>query len=942
MKKILTFVLLAVVAMQASAYVGETFEVGYLTYKVISEPPSKPAEVAVTGLNATGKATSNLVLNFRSTIGHGDYTYTVTEVAELAFENQKNIVSVEFNSGMRTIVRYAFYKCSNLSKITFNSNSVVNIFDYAFFGAAITSLHLPASLEEFAGGCVNNCNNLTSITVDEANPKFSSLNGLLYDKKKTKLYRCPPGIEGNMLEKDFPDSLTTIGFNAFGYSKLKKLYLPYGITSIYAEAFNATYFDELKIPSSVTEFPKDAFYLCAARDLYIAHREAPQLRSDEFWGVVYFGNLHVPSGAKFRYENAPVWSKFTNVYEDAFDFNGYALFSSKDAQGKDIYFGECRFCVLVEKKYGTPAVTLSHISNVNLPGTLTIRDYITDPRTGEKFIVSKIGSDVCRDGMNADFELVMGKNVKEVEDHAFKDITQLKKVTFSPALKYIRSSAFENCRIANDVILPYGLISIGEKSLYNNSFKRILLPSTLDRPVPGFMAKNNNLEEIIVNNPKMKEYNGGSNPIDLTNIPSSCKVYVPVGCVDMFKNSEWGKFNVMEGAFDFVTGSNITGNRYKMTVTSSEPVTVDGVTYDGTAKYVYHPDVLLGSGAYVATDVETNTFNGKKYLMTEFGDSVLCGATGITSVTTSRMKHLERIGNYAFKGSGIKEFTIPSSIKNIGLKAFVSCKNLSELFITQPTNNYSWAGHFYGDNASDFTCYVKWTSLPDLQKSVTNWTRYNNVNPLDQLNGYVQLSTDNKAAAIAVNHPVDWAASGLNAYVVSKYDPATQTVTTGTAGKSSANKGVLVTDYVKDQIYKLQRPTGTVYNKTNLLVGAADAAVNVYQQPGGFLFDGAKKYFWKPTSTYNLTRGYAYLKLDEATAGSTSRVYVDLWPNTPDFKTGDVDGSGEVDITDANILINIILGKDKASNYNGRADVDGNGVVDITDVNTVLNIILGK
>ena len=57
---------------------------------------------------------------------------------------------------------------------------------------------------------------------------------------------------------------------------------------------------------------------------------------------------------------------------------------------------------------------------------------------------------------------------------------------------------------------------------------------------------------------------------------------------------------------------------------------------------------------------------------------------------------------------------------------------------------------------------------------------------------------------------------------------------------------------------------------------------------------------------------------------------------------GDVDGNGVVDITDANILINIILGKDQAANYNGRADVDGNGTVDITDTNIVINKILGK
>lgn len=61
-----------------------------------------------------------------------------------------------------------------------------------------------------------------------------------------------------------------------------------------------------------------------------------------------------------------------------------------------------------------------------------------------------------------------------------------------------------------------------------------------------------------------------------------------------------------------------------------------------------------------------------------------------------------------------------------------------------------------------------------------------------------------------------------------------------------------------------------------------------------------------------------------------------------DAKAGDVDGNGVVDITDVNILINIVLGKDSASKYNGRADVDGNKVIDIADVNKVINILLGK
>ncbi len=57
---------------------------------------------------------------------------------------------------------------------------------------------------------------------------------------------------------------------------------------------------------------------------------------------------------------------------------------------------------------------------------------------------------------------------------------------------------------------------------------------------------------------------------------------------------------------------------------------------------------------------------------------------------------------------------------------------------------------------------------------------------------------------------------------------------------------------------------------------------------------------------------------------------------------GDVDGNGAVNGTDLNILINIILGKDNAANYDGRANVNGEGGIDGNDLNKLINIILGK
>ena len=63
----------------------------------------------------------------------------------------------------------------------------------------------------------------------------------------------------------------------------------------------------------------------------------------------------------------------------------------------------------------------------------------------------------------------------------------------------------------------------------------------------------------------------------------------------------------------------------------------------------------------------------------------------------------------------------------------------------------------------------------------------------------------------------------------------------------------------------------------------------------------------------------------------------------PPALRGDVNGDGSVDISDVNILIDIMLGKDNADAYDGRAYVtDGDQTVDIADVNAVIDIMLGK
>ena len=83
------------------------------------------------------------------------------------------------------------------------------------------------------------------------------------------------------------------------------------------------------------------------------------------------------------------------------------------------------------------------------------------------------------------------------------------------------------------------------------------------------------------------------------------------------------------------------------------------------------------------------------------------------------------------------------------------------------------------------------------------------------------------------------------------------------------------------------------------------------------------------TQTINLA-SMAYMEFSNTQAGGTT------------YTVGDVNGDGNVDVSDVNIIINIMLGKDDGSAYDGRQFVTDDNTVDVSDVNLVINIMLGK
>ena len=66
-------------------------------------------------------------------------------------------------------------------------------------------------------------------------------------------------------------------------------------------------------------------------------------------------------------------------------------------------------------------------------------------------------------------------------------------------------------------------------------------------------------------------------------------------------------------------------------------------------------------------------------------------------------------------------------------------------------------------------------------------------------------------------------------------------------------------------------------------------------------------------------------------------------PAEMDLISGDVTGSGNVDVQDATIIVNFILGKESSDEYDfSLADMNNDGEVDVFDVTAILNVILSN
>ena len=193
MKKFLLSTVIALMALCASAAIGDTFSVGKLNYQVTSNGTTEDyPQVVVTGLSAEGKAISSLNLQIQSTVLYNGTRYRVTEIGAYAFYAQKNLVTLWVRWGIRRIKNNAFQSCTNLTQARLAS-SVDYIESLAFNNCSSLKYVFCANDyikdSNYASNCMPNNSGMVLLVSNTAKNTVERAKGIAAFKNFATIYR---------------------------------------------------------------------------------------------------------------------------------------------------------------------------------------------------------------------------------------------------------------------------------------------------------------------------------------------------------------------------------------------------------------------------------------------------------------------------------------------------------------------------------------------------------------------------------------------------------------------------------------------------------------------------------------------------------------------------------------------------------------------------------
>ena len=611
----------------------------------------------------------------------------VTKINSYAFYNCQGLESVTIpsTSTLASISNYAFYDCTGLTKVIVPNISkwcIINFSDYSsnplyyakhiysdanneiinisipssvtsigscsFIGCiGITSITIPSSIISIGNAAFENCSGLTKVIVPNLSKWYSinfsnwSSNPLYYAKHiysdtNTEITNLtiPYNIStigaysfigcSGIKNITIPYNVKTIDFAAFeGCNSLSSVTIPNGVTTIGIRAFSGcTGLTSVSIPQSVTTIGSNAFCNCNNLTLVKVYIESPISITNTTFSNSANATLCVLRGCKDAYEAAAYWNDFYEIVE-VIDFE--------------------------------------------------------DTKVKSKCVANW---DTNGDGELSEAEAAAVSNLGEV--FRYSDITSFNELQYFTGLTSIGAYAFQFCNNLSSIIIPEGVISIGNYAFANNPISDVQIPASVqsigenafggswddcpDNDESYCWVYYPNTYTVSEDNQYYSSHRGILYNKDKTRL-----IDCPVGyCQDIYFPSTLKE--ILSNAFSgngYLDGRNL----YIYDLTKFCQINIIGTPYLGGSVfskinkvYIYTTHYWSDGDSFQQYDEHTTSLNIPNDVKT-IGKGTFFGWKKLTNVTFPATG-VEEIGDYAFACTKINNVTLPATVQTIGQNAF--------------------------------------------------------------------------------------------------------------------------------------------------------------------------------------------------------------------------------------------------------------------------------
>ena len=478
MRKIrfLLFVLLALlyVTNVRALTKGNQFTRDGITYQVTSmiASGSTSDEVAVVSSTLSG------TLTIPSTVKdlNNQYTFNVTSIASAG--SYTNVNAVVLPSTLKTI----------------NTN--------AFSNSQITTINIPAGTDNIMDGAFAQIENLTAITVDAGNSKYTAEDGILYENKSGNKYLKAYPVAKAGTTFTVPSGVYGVSTNAFQLAKnLTTITLPASIqdlpTSAEANGFtSAANLTAIKVDAGNTKFKdEDGVVLTQDGKTLVAYpfarRGVPDPNYNGPLATMHAGEVYtipnsvetIAKGAFAQVQHITA-VKLNNVKK----ISAGAFYSVRNL--RNVELGASVETIEDGAITGSPDFTRFAVDSNN-PNYTADAEGIIYTKNKEELVLYPSG----RAG-----EYSTLPTTKKIRKRAFYYAQKVTKVNFNSALENIDNDAFQVTTALNEITFaaPSSLKRIGTWVFYMSGLTKLELPASLKEIGSNAFKGNNNLKTVTV------------------------------------------------------------------------------------------------------------------------------------------------------------------------------------------------------------------------------------------------------------------------------------------------------------------------------------------------------------------------------------------------------------------------------------------------------------